>query len=63
MSRHTFASWLVCLLSGSHLLAQNDDILSLEQASLKAAADAVAESVVQIETIGGLEVIEPSARS
>ncbi len=42
------------------LLAQDDPglLLSQEQVALRAAAQAVAECVVQIETLGGLEKIE-----
>jgi serine protease Do len=37
---------------------ENDSLAAQEEAALKAAADAVAPSVVQIRTIGGLDVVD-----
>ncbi len=50
----TFASLLSVISVSRPLLAQ-DDLSSLEEQAIRAAAERVAPSVVRIETIGGLE--------
>ena len=42
----------------SSFAQENDALAATEEAALKSAAEAVAPSVVQIRTIGGLEVVE-----
>jgi serine protease Do len=49
---------LIGLLLASTIAAQENRLASLEQTALRNAAQAVAPSVVQIETLGGLERVE-----
>ena len=54
----TFLSWLVCLLCGvGSLAAQTPDVDTLEEEAFKSAAAVAEPSIVQIQTIGGLDVV------
>ena len=48
---------LLCVLFPG-VSAQEDHLASLEQTALRRAAEAVAPCVVQIETVGGLEMVD-----
>ncbi|MCA9141300.1 MAG: PDZ domain-containing protein [Planctomycetaceae bacterium] len=50
--------WLVLAAASAHANAQDDDIAALEEQSMNAAVANVADSVVRIETVGGLDRIE-----
>lgn len=61
MKRHgTFRMFvaLVMLLTTACIMSADDSLIAQEETAFRAAADTVAESVVQIRTIGGLDVVD-----
>lgn len=68
MTVHFFAAFvlsvaLATLLSQPLAVAQEPSLAELEQQALRAATEAVADSVVQIRTIGGLDRVEKTLLS
>src|SRR5688500_18134287 len=56
---------LILLLTGltAHAQSANDSLADREQAAIRAAVERVAESVVQIRTIGGVDTVDGSIRA